>query len=132
MDAAVLVAGGVVGAHGIGHVLGWLPAWGLARFDGVSSSSWRLGSWSDAVERAVAGALFLLPTGGFLAAAVALLAGQGWFREVAVASAVLSLAATALFPRAFPLGSTVGSVAVNLAVLAGLLLVQWEPSTLAR
>lgn len=131
MDATLLVAGGVVGAHGVGHVLGWLPAWGLARFEGVSSASWLLGPLGEAAERAVAGAAFLVPTAGFVAAAAGMFAGQGWFRGVAVASAAVSLAATALFPRAFPVGSTVGSVLVNLAVLGGLLLTSWEPSTVA-
>ena len=35
-----LITAGVAGAHGIGHVLGWLPAWGLATFEQVSSRSW--------------------------------------------------------------------------------------------
>ena len=48
-----------------------------------------------------------------------------WWRQVAVASAVVSLAATALFPRAFTTGSTVGSVAVNLVVLYGILVANW-------
>jgi len=25
-----LVVAGVIGAHGVGHVMGWLPAWGIA------------------------------------------------------------------------------------------------------
>lgn len=131
MDATVLVAGGVVGAHGLGHVLGWMPAWGLARFEGVSSSSWLLGSLGETAERVVAGTAFLVPTAGFMAAAAGMFAGQGWFRGVAIASAAVSLAATALFPRAFPLGSTVGSVLVNAVVLAGLVMTSWQPSTIA-
>jgi len=130
MDATLVVAGGVVGAHGLGHVLGWLPAWGLAKFEGVSSASWLVGGLGETAERAIAGAMFLAPTAGFVAAAAAMFTGHGWFRGVALTSAAVSLAATAIFPRAFPLGSTVGSVAVNLAVLAGLLLTSWEPATI--
>jgi hypothetical protein len=37
----------------------------------------------------------------------------------------LSLVATALYPQAFPTGSTIGSVAVNVAVLAGILILGW-------
>ena len=130
MDTTILVAGGVVGAHGIGHVLGWLPAWGLAKIEGVSSASWLLGPLGETAERAIAGAVFLAPTAGFVAAVGAMFAGQGWFRGVAIASAAISLAATALFPRAFPVGSTIGAVAVNAAILVGLLATSWEPSTL--
>jgi hypothetical protein len=77
-----------------------------------------------------AGLLFLVPTVGFVAAAVGLLTGQAWWRQVAVGSAALSLAATALFPQAFTTGSTLGSVGVNLAVLYGILVVGWgaEPA----
>lgn len=132
MDATVLVAGGVVGAHGVGHVLGWLPALGLARFEGVSGSSWLLGPLGATAERAAAGVAFGLPTVGFLAAVGAMATGHGWFRTVAIASAAVSLAATAVFPRALPAGSVVGSVVVNAAVLVGLLTTSWEPSTLAR
>jgi hypothetical protein len=114
-----VVAGGVVGAHGLGHVLGWMPAWGIAKFEGVSSESWLLGSVVGEVgERFAAGALYLVPMIGFGIAAVGLLSGQAWWRPLAAASACVSLAATALFPHAFPLGSTIGSVAVNAAVIA--------------
>ena len=46
MEAVILrvVVAGVLGAHGIGHVMGWMPALGLARFEGVSGGSWLLSS----------------------------------------------------------------------------------------
>jgi len=102
VDTTVLLAGGVVGAHGVGHVLGWLPALGLARFEGVSGSSWLLGPLGAAAERVAAGVAFGLPTVGFLAAVGAMATGHGWFRTAAIASAVVSLGATAVFPRALP------------------------------
>jgi hypothetical protein len=55
--------------------------------------------------------------------------GHDWYRSIAVASALVSLAATALFPRAFPVFSTIGSVLVNAAVLVGLLVAGWAPGT---
>ena len=44
MDGTLVkvVVAGVLGAHGIGHVLGWMPAARVARFDGTSSGSWLL------------------------------------------------------------------------------------------
>ena len=109
MDATIvkLVVAGVLGAHGIGHVLGWLPAWGVASFEGVSSHSWLLsGPIGDGGARVAAGLLFVIPTVGFVAAAAGLLLGQPWWRQVAVASAVVSLGATAMFPQAFTTTST--------------------------
>jgi UPF0716 family protein affecting phage T7 exclusion len=132
MDTTVirLIAAGVIGAHGLGHVLGWMPAWGIAQFEGVSSRSWLLtGLAGDGAARVAAGVLFLVPTLGFIAAAAGLLLGLPWWRQVAVASAVVSLAATALFPQAFATSSTVGSVAVDLLVLYGLLVAGWGIET---
>jgi hypothetical protein len=128
MDANVirLVAAGIIGAHGIGHMLGWIPAWGIASFEGLSSRSWLLsGAVGDGAARLAAVALFLVPMVGFVAAAAGLLTGQPWWRQAAVVSAVVSLAATALFPQAFSTSSTGGSVAVNLVILAGLLIAGW-------
>jgi hypothetical protein len=125
MDAGIvkLVVAGAIGAHGIGHVMGWVPTLGIARIEGASSGSWLLnGIVGDGGARLAASVIFLVPTVGFVAAAAGLLTGQPWWRQVAVGSAAVSLAGTALFPQAFPTGSTIGSVAVNLAVLGGILL----------
>ena len=102
-----IVAAGILGAHGIGHALGWMPAMGIAAFEGVSGRSWLLtGALGAAGARIAAGLLFVVPMAGFLLAAGGLLTGQAWWRQVAVASAALSLLATALYPQAFTAGST--------------------------
>jgi hypothetical protein len=127
-----LVAAGILGAHGIGHVLGWMPAWGIAQFEGVSSRSWLLGGIvGDGGARLAAGVLFLVPTVGFVAAAAGLLLGEPWWRQVAVTSAAVSLAATALYPGAFSTGAMIGSVAVNLVVLYGILVAGWGADAVA-
>ena len=128
MDAMIVkvVVAGVLGAHGVGHVMGWMPVLGLARFDGVASGSWLLSSTAgEGVARVVAVALFVVPTVGFIAAAVGLLLGQPWWRSVAVASAATSLAASALYPQALPVSSTIGSVAIDGLVLFGVLVAGW-------
>ena len=128
MDASIvkLAVAGIIGAHGIGHVLGWMPAWGIARFEGMSIQSWVLSpAVGDGGARVVAGLLFVVPTVGFAAAAAGLLLGQPWWRQVAVGSAAVSLGATALFPQAFATTSTIGSVALNLAVLYAVLVAGW-------
>lgn len=121
-----VVVAGVLGAHGVGHALGWMPALGLARFAGTSGGSWLLGGLvGEGPTRFVAAGIFLVPTIGFVAAAAGLLLGQPWWRPVAVVSATVSLAGTALYPTAFPTSSTVGSVAVNLLVICGIVVAGW-------
>ena len=128
MDAGLvkLVAGGVLAAHGIGHALGWMPAFGLASFQGVSGRSWALTAvLGDGGARMISGVLFIVPMVGFLLAAGGLVTGQPWWRQVAVGSAAISLLATALYPQAFTTGSTIGSVVVNVGVLYGILVASW-------
>lgn len=128
MDAGIarLIVAGIIGAHGIGHVLGWLPALGVVRFEGTAIDSWLISGVSgDGGNRLVATVLFLVPTVGFVAAAIGFLIGQPWWRQVAVGSAAVSLAGTALYPHAFPAGSTVGSLVVNVAILGGVLVLRW-------
>ena len=121
-----IVVAGVVGAHGIGHALGWLPALGVARFAGTSGGSWLLdGLVGEGAARVAAAAVFLAPTAGFVVAAAGLLLGQPWWRPVAAASAAVSLAGTALYPGAFPTGSTIGAVAVNVVVLYAVVIAGW-------
>lgn len=127
-DLFKLVAAGVVGAHGIGHVMGWLPAWGIARIDGVSSRSWLLTTLlGDGPTRAIAGLIWLAPTIGFLVAAGGFFAEQDWWRPVATASAIVSLLAIALFWEALPVGSRIGAVAVDLVVI-GAVVTRWSPA----
>jgi hypothetical protein len=73
----------------------------------------------------VEGLIWLLPALGFVAAAVLLTGNSEAWRWVAVISAVASLLAIGLFPGQLPVGSTVAAVAVDLAVVVGLLLVRW-------
>jgi hypothetical protein len=123
---AKVVVAGVLGAHGIGHVMGWLPILGLARIDGVESGSWLLTSTAgEGVARVVALCLFVVPTVGFMAAAAGLMLGQPWWRSMAVAAAATSLAASALYPQALPVSSTIGSVVVDCTVLFGILVAGW-------
>ncbi len=62
---------------------------------------------------------------GFVVAATGLSMGQAWWRPLAVASAAVSLVAIVLFWEGLPIGSRVGAVSFNAAVLVGLLIANW-------
>jgi len=127
-DVFRLAIAGIVGAHGIGHVMGWLPALGVARIEGASIRSWLLTDLvGDSLSRAVCGVVWLAPTVGFIVAAGGLFGDQTWWRPVAMASAVVSFLAIALFWEALPVFSRIGAVAVNLAVVAAVA-TQWSPA----
>jgi hypothetical protein len=127
-DLLKLVVAGVAGAHGIGHVLGWMPAWGITKFEGLSSRSWLLSdALGDGLTRALGGARWLAPTIGFVVAAGGFFADQSWWRPLATASAVASLVAIVLFWEALPAGSRIGAIAVNLAAI-GAVATNWQPA----
>jgi len=74
------------------------------------------------------GIVWLVPTVGFVAAGLALLAGLDTWRALALASSVVSLVAVGLYPQQLPAFSLVAAVLVDLAVIVGLAALQW-PST---
>jgi hypothetical protein len=89
--------------------------------------SWAL-AWaaSPAPTRLVASVACVIAAAGFLAAGGALLAGQGWWREAAVVTAVFATAAFVLFwdvSRRDLAGQGIIAIIINAAILAGLLAV---------
>ena len=56
---------------------------------------------------------------------------ETWWAPLAIGSSLVSLVGVILFPLAFPTFSTVGAVAVNLAVLLAVGWLHWTPSDLA-
>lgn len=118
-DLAKLAITGIVGAHGIGHILGLFPAWGIASFTGLSTRSWLLtDTIGDAASRFIGGGLWAAGLVGFIAAAGGYMTNQPWTQPVAAGASIISLVAIGLFPDALPAGSRVGAIAVNLLVLA--------------
>jgi hypothetical protein len=121
-------------AHGIGHSMGLLQVFKVATVNpSFHGDSWLLsGSVGPSATQVVAVGLWT--------AAIVLFAGvagvvvgwlpAGWWQPLAIAASVVSLAGIALFPTAFPLGSTVGAVVVDLAVLAAVLWFHWVPGDL--
>jgi hypothetical protein len=116
----------VLGAHGIGHLIGVV---GAIRPGGISwggsSESWLITPALGRVTPVVESLVFAVPTIGWVIAAAFLFGGNELWRPVAIASAVASLLAVGLFPQQLQAGSMFGAVVVNLAVLTGLLLLHW-------
>ena len=117
--------------HGAGHAMGIMPALGLSSVKGWSSRSWLLTPLlGETASRIISIVLFAAALAGFLAAALGLM---GWlvphdsWRSLAVASAVISLAAIALFWNAFVtfIPNKLGAIAVDIATLVCLLVLNW-------
>lgn len=116
--------------HGIGHIMCIMPALGMNISPTWNSNSWLLTDLlGQRVTDVVAVIIWLLVVIGFLLAALALL-GWGvpheWWRPLAVGSAVISLIGIVLFWNAFAAWfNKAGAITVDLAVLIGLLVLQW-------
>ena len=115
----------VVAAHGVGHVLLLAPCLGIAQW-GQSARSWLLtGTLGDGPTRLIGGLLWLAVITGFVAAAIGLLGQHAWWRTLAVASAVVSLFALFLFARGGDAQPLLSAAAMDLVVMAALLLAHW-------
>ena len=129
MIALVLVS------HGIGHSMGLLQVFKVATVNPQwNGDSWLLtGPTGPTITNLVAVSVWILAIIGFAAVAAVTLGWlpEGWFAPLAIASSIVSLAGLVLFPVAFPLFSTVGALAANLAVLVAVLWFDWVPSDLA-
>lgn len=116
--------------HGIGHVLGVLAATSLGN-DSWNARSWLLSDpLGDGAAKAINVVLWVIGFVVFVLAGLALLGIgflESWWKPLAVAGAVLSLATLTLFWNAFPVlfPNKVGAIAVNLAALIGILIADW-------
>ena len=130
---------GVLFFHGVGHLMGVIPALGLIKMGGSSPSvlrNWSSRSWlltnllGDGVASVVCGVLFAAGFVGIVGAGFGLLGWlvpHPWWRTLAIVSAVVSLLAVALFWNALMLffPHKVGALGVDAAILVGLLVANW-------
>lgn len=117
-----LIIAGLLLAHGVGHVMGFLGAW-TSIPSGLSGGHWLLSNTvtlDSALGRAF-GLLWLVAMIGTVGAALGLLFQQGWWQPLAVAAAILSLVAIGPWLNVMPVGSAIGAVLVDLVVLIALL-----------
>lgn len=125
-----LAIGIVLLLHGLGHALGVLALTGL-QTDTWNGRSWLLTDRiGDTAAKSVSVVLWLVALATFVAAGLALLQlalPDDVWRPLAVTGAVASLVGLALFWNAFPVlfPNKVGALVVDVAVLVGVLLVDW-------
>ena len=122
-------------SHGIGHSMGLLQIFKIA----TVSPQWHGDSWllsglaGSTISSILAVSLWALAIVGFAALAAVVMGWlpEAWWVPLAIAASLASLAGLFLFPVAFPLFSTIGALAANVAVLVAVLWFQWVPSDMA-
>lgn len=121
----------VLFAHGVGHSMALIPILGLGGTETWNAKSWLLtGLLGDTFSRVIGFILFTAALIGFIGAALGVmdwLVPHDWWRTLAVVSAVISLLAMGLFWNGFValFPNKIGALAVNAAVLIGLLAASW-------
>lgn len=92
------VAAGIIGLHGIVHLMGFVAYWPLAAVPELPYKTALLGDrWEvGPAGMRVFGLLWLVAAVGLLAVAAGLLGGRAWWRAVAAGTVALSTALIAL------------------------------------
>jgi hypothetical protein len=115
--------------HGLGHVMGFVAAWVPSAdmgFTGAPSILWSEATVEGTVGKAF-GVLWLVALVASVGAGYGLIFGYAWWRTLAIASALISLAAIVPWLNSVPPGAKFGGVLVDLLLLV-ILLVPWgEP-----
>jgi hypothetical protein len=115
--------------HGIGHVLFFGPAIGLA--DWGSGHSWLLtGTLGDGVARTIAGAIWVSAGALFLVGVAGFVRNDDWWRTATIAAAAISLIGTVVYCDGIKQPSGVAALIFNILVLGALVVARW-PSTMA-
>lgn len=117
--------------HGIGHVMGIIPALQVFDVKGWNSHSWLLTPiLGETVSRILSIVLFGAAVVGFIAATLSLLGWlvpHEWWRTLSVVFAVVSLVTVVLYWNAFValFPNKVGALGMNIAILVCLLWLNW-------
>ena len=132
----ILIAGALL-LHGLGHVgaIVVLVAQRLGRSTGPwrRARSWLLPSLPASVAATVACVFWALSLIGFVAASMSfwgvLVPGDLW-RQLALASSVVSIVGIVLFFGIWPLFNTFAALGMNIAVLVTQLWMHWPPPSM--
>lgn len=129
-----LTVGGAILLHGLGHggaigALLWIAARPGTETGGwTAARSWALPGLANSSAAVVASAFWLVTMAGFVIAALGfwgVIVPGGWWRPVAVGSAVVSMAGIGLFAGTWPTFNTLAALAMNIAVLAAIFWLDW-------
>ena len=125
----------VLVAHGIGHSMGLIGMFKVATINPAwHGDSWILtGIGGPSLTQIIGTVLWTLAVVGFVALGAVVMGWlpEAWWQPLAIGSSLASLAGLLFFPIAFPVFSTIGAFAVDVAVLAAVLWYGWVPSDLA-
>jgi hypothetical protein len=110
--------------HGIGHLLFLTNSWGIWK-GGDEGRSWLFSGILGAGQtvEGIFGLLWLIPLVGFVAVSWGYLTHQGWWPQLAVVSAAISLAMIVLWWGGLVVGSAFFALVFDLAVIA---VVLWQ------
>jgi hypothetical protein len=133
------IVGGLMLLHGLGHggalgALIWLRVYPASTTGGwTAARSWLFPSLAASDATVMAAAFWIVALLGFVAAALSfwgVVLPEGVWREVAVGSALVSLAGMTLFLGNWPVFNTLAALAVNAAVLVTQLITRWPSAEL--
>jgi hypothetical protein len=134
-----LVVAGMLFLHGLAHV-GPLAVYLWIRYrpgedtgGWLASRSWLLPSLSATIATAVASAFWALSLIGFIGAALSfwgVLVPSVVWRQLAVASSIVSILGIVVFFGTWPIFNTIAALGVNVAVLVTQLWLHWPPPTM--
>lgn len=120
----------VIFFHGIGHAQGLVPALGLS-----STETWHPRSWlftnllGDTAARVIGLIIWFVGLIGFIATGLALLGvlvPHDWWRTLAIVFALTSMFGLIFYWNSLNMWfNKVGAIGVNVALLVGLLFVNW-------
>jgi hypothetical protein len=135
IDMIKIIVAALLLAHGLGHSMGLLQVFKVA----VVNPQWNGDSWlltgpiGTTLSQAIGVVVWTIAIVGFAAASAVVFGWLpgAWWQPLAIGSAVISLAGLLLFPTAFPTFSTLGALAVNVAVIVAVLWFHWMPSDVA-
>ena len=131
-----LIITGMLGLHGLGHigalmtiVVNWANR-GTSTGAWLPARSWLAPSLPPQTARAIASAFWVIAAIGFVAASMSfwgiVVPGSVW-RQIAIASSVVSGLGILLFLGTWPTFNTVAALAVNASVLVTQFFVLWPP-----
>ena len=134
--ARVLITGALL-LHGLGHggALGALIAIGRGMSGGswAPARSWLFPSLAAPAARTVASSFWIVSMIGFVGSAMSfwgvLVPGDIW-RQLALASSLVSIVGITLFLGTCPVFNTLAALAMNIAVLVTQLWLRWPPRAL--